>query len=216
MKNMKENKSQQGFTIVEIMIATTILSVMLVLVTTMIIGIGKLYSKGINLNRIQDNARTINDEVSQHLQLEGTGPIPAASPDGNTLAICVGNTRYSFVKNLRLGPNDSSHSVHVLWRDDNPNTGSCSVPNSFLSTEVPQNGASNPSKNGVELMGANTRITEFTITATSPYTVQVGLVYGDDDLFTGSGMSVTCNGGVGSQFCATAQLTSTVAKRMLN
>ena len=56
---------QAGFTIVELMIATAILSTILLLVTTMMINIGNLYYKGVNQARVQDGVRTLADDVGE-------------------------------------------------------------------------------------------------------------------------------------------------------
>jgi hypothetical protein len=55
----------------------------------------------------------------------------------------------------------------------------------------------------------------FSVSTTSPYTLTLDLTYGDDDLLNNSGSGpATCSGGTGDQFCATSNLTTTVAQRL--
>ena len=42
------SKDKSGFTILELMIAISILSIILLLSTYVLMGVGKLYSKGVN------------------------------------------------------------------------------------------------------------------------------------------------------------------------
>src|SRR5689334_11132650 len=120
---------QKGFTIIELMIATAILSTILLLVTVLMINIGNLYYKGINQARVQDNVRSISDEVAQHLQLGDS--FSQASGDNSEQAYCVGTVRYTYVIGVQIGkpaPGASAPAYqHVLWRDDNPSPGSCDI-----------------------------------------------------------------------------------------
>lgn len=221
--------AQKGFTIVELMIATTILSVILVLVTAVMISIGNLFYKGINQTRVQDNVRSITDELSQHLQLNGT-PTPGSATYNNVTvyAFCFDTIKYSYVIGAQIG---SSNIKHVLWRNDY-NSGNCTpsdLTDPNLSTSEP---------NGVELIAPSSRLTALNITGTGTYDLVVGVAYGDNDLLcdTGtandcdatspssthvwnptapsSGLNITCKGQTGDNFCSTTHLTATVVQRV--
>jgi prepilin-type N-terminal cleavage/methylation domain-containing protein len=197
-------KSSAGFTIIELLIATAVLSTILLLVTSLMINIGKLYYKGINQARVQDNVRSITDEVAQHLQL-GDSFIPVIS--GSEQAYCMGTTRYTYILNKQIGSDASTQSLHVLWRDKNPTPGNCPAALPVLTTPMPSSG-------GSELIAPNARLTDFTITGSSPYSVSVSVAYGDDDLLNLSGVNTKCKGDIGDQFCATAKLQTIVVRRL--
>lgn len=229
----QSTKSQRGFTIIELMIATSVLSVILLLVTSMMISIGALFYKGANVARIQDAVRSAADEVSGQLSLSPVIPgHDFDKTDGNINVYCMGGTRYSYVLNAQMGhkiDGDSSSPVypHVLWRD---NVGACDP------TAGADLTATDPSKttggsSGAELVPPNSRLTAFCIGAlttlgptsscdsggsslTSPYTLTVGMVYGDDDLLNLAGVNTTCKGGTGDQFCAASSLITTVVRRL--
>ncbi len=62
---------------------------------------------------------------------------------------------------------------------------------------------------------ARFKVQQTPVTTGTVYKVDAWLVYGDSDLFTtdGSGNSI-CHGGAGTQYCATAQITTDVAGRI--
>jgi prepilin-type N-terminal cleavage/methylation domain-containing protein len=219
--------NNRGFTIIELMIATTVLSVILLLVTVMMISIGNLFYKGVNQARVQDDVRNITDEISQHLQLSATTPLPGTDIANPNIGVyCVGDTRYSYAKNVQighqLGGSGLSYS-HVLWRDL-PSGGCVATQGANLQ---------NPNlRGGAELIAPNSRLTDFSISIASPYTISVSVAYGDDDLLCDTGTpgdcsstvqsthllspvgQINCKSTSGDQFCATASLTTTVSNRL--
>jgi prepilin-type N-terminal cleavage/methylation domain-containing protein len=211
MKQPTVRAEQQGFTIIELLIATAVFSTILVLASGMMINIGRLYYKGINQSRIQYTVRTITDELAAQLQL-ADNVTPAVPLPGGVEAICIATTRYTYIENhqLRNGPLDADHSPHVLWRDNNPTPNSC-VPVTGFPTS-PTAGL-----NGVELMAPNSTLTEFMVAGTSPYTVTIAAAYGDTGptgVINLAGVNSRCRPGAGSQFCSTAHLTTAVARRI--
>jgi len=206
-------RSQPGFTIVELMVATTVLSIILLLATVTMTSIGNLYTKGVNQSATQDTARNIIDGLAQNLELSNGYTL---SPDKQS--ICIGAVRYTYVLGKQIG----SAQPHVLWRDTAP--AGCANNSAVLGTS----GASG----GSELMAANSRLGELSISTTSPYVISVQVAYGDDDLLCNanapgdcalnttsthladSGASLQCKGNAGDQFCAVSTLTTTVVPRI--
>ncbi len=210
MRRRQQATDERGFTIVELMIATAVLSTILVVVTIVMISIGNLYYKGITQARIQDGVRSIADQVSQNLELSD-GPVP----DGGTnpavpRAYCIGTTRYTYIENIQIG----TSYPHVLWRDTIAGNGGTCAP-AQLSQAQP-NSVTQPGTNGVELIPPSSRLTDFTIGTTSPYSVSIGAAYGANGLLSGTGLGTTCQGNVGDQFCATAALKTLVVQRLSN
>lgn len=210
-KLINENESEKGFTIVELMIATSILSTILVLSTVMMINIGRLYYKGINQSRVQANVRNIVDDLTQQLRLYTVQPTPGLTDPPKIVgsvsmrALCVGSTRYTYVLNTQIGVGPGKVR-HVLWRDK-PN-GGCTEP-ADMTQGVPPDGSE-----GIELMGPDSRLTWFGVSPISPYEVTVGVAYGDDDLLNLNGLNTRCRQSSANQFCATATLSTTVVKRL--
>lgn len=217
-------QKQRGFTIVELMIATSVLSVILLMTTVVMTGIGRLYYKGINQSRVQGTVRTVGDEIAQKLQLNtrvvqhfAPGSNAALVPDANLAAYCIGSSRYSFVTGVQIGTQKAGAGAeykHVLWRDIIPTSAAC--------TPLDLKSSSPGGAEGQELISPSSRLTEFSITGLggatppieSPYNVRIGVAYGDDDLLTNpTSSSAQCSGSAGGQFCATASLDTRVVQR---
>lgn len=213
---MRTNFDQGGFTIIELLIATTILSTILVMTTVSMLGISRLYTKGISTSRVQNSTRNINEEITDLLENTSTGYQLANSPDGNTHSICIGNTRYTYNvgKKITATPSGADQAMHALWRDT-ITPGNCAPPNNFLNTASPS-----PSTDGTELIPANSRLTVFNISSSSPYNIQIGVAMGDYDQFVGgvagnvTGANTRCLINSASKFCATSYLETTVSKRL--
>jgi prepilin-type N-terminal cleavage/methylation domain-containing protein len=228
MKNLKS--SQKGFTIIELLIATAILSTMLVVVTILMLSIGSLYQKGINQAKIQNTTRQVTDDISQRLKESPGSPYYHGDGKTSTGVLCLGNTRYSYQIGQRR---DATH--HVLWRDTidlSADSSSCIAAN--LSLAVPN--SSQVGRRGVELAPGNSRLFLFKVSGVGVYKIQLGLAHGEDDLLcapinrpgscdVSTAMStfpsdyqtdeLLCKSKQGDQFCATARSDTTVVQRLV-
>jgi prepilin-type N-terminal cleavage/methylation domain-containing protein len=241
MKNLQKNKD--GFTLLELMIAVTIFSVILLVGAATMIQVGKMYYKGINSARTQEITRNIVDEVSRGTQFSKSGatPLVKQSFDGvEHYAYCVGGKRYTFRPNLGL-VSDSSFVLasmtgpHGLWKDDAPG-GAC-VPAKITTNVVAL------STNGQEMLSENMRVSEFCIRKTNvasllpagqtPTTgsrceidydepaegisIFIRVAFGDNELleFNDDGKATSCrSASIGVQWCAISQLDTQVFRRL--
>lgn len=207
---------QKGFTIVELMIGTAVLSTILVLATVTMAGIGRLYYKGINQAKIQNAVRTIANDVVQNIQVGSdvvVGPVSGSGASAQMKAYCIGKIRYSYIPGVKMGDTDGGITYqHVFWRDTI--SSGCSPAN--LAQGDPSSGYGGVK--GTELMSPNSRLTRFTISLTSQgtYGVDVAAAYGDGDLLdlTTNPNNPTCRGDIGDQFCATASLQTKAVRRL--
>lgn len=221
-------KLEQGFTIVELMIALSVMSVILVMSTIILIQIGGLYDKGVSASDLQNTARGIVNDVASAIQFSGYDPAVATctpascsfngangDPVPGEYAYCIGTVRYSYILNTEIG-NDiaanpatgapaNTNTPHILWRDqlssykDDP----CVPVN--LNAASPSDSYSSPGT-GVEMMSDHTRLTNFSITpvsgtgTTNTYTINVSSAYGDSDLLNLNGTNTSCK----SQFTSSS------------
>ena len=228
---------ENGFTIVELMIALSVLSTILLISSLMLIGIGKMYTKGVNAANLQNASRTISNDVASALQFGGNAPVTnqfhfppgvvapnADDHHGNLVyATCVNNVRYSYVIARELGTDSGSQTPsnlltpHVLWRDTVKNPTFCNPLNILSSSAVPTD--ANTQDTGYEMAAAHTRLTAFTVqenpAGSSIYLVTTNMAFGDSDLLNLADLSnVSCNGGAGSEFCSLSTLQVSVKKRI--
>lgn len=200
--------SQAGFTIVELMIATAVLSTILLLATVLMTNIGNLYQKGVNQANTQDEARSIIDQASQDLKYNPSftsGSAQTSLPGGTAVTIyayCIGSVRYSFITGYKIGssgtdttPQGGSYpwpvSPHVLWRDNGSSTYTTGLHNITGCTPVnvtdPDGALVTSDPSGTELIAPNSRLSAFSISDSSPYNIVVGVAYGDVDLLSNAG-----------------------------
>lgn len=186
--------NDDGFTVLELMIATTMFTVILLLCTYGLVEIGKIYYKGIITSRTQTVARGVIDSVSQTIQFSGSDTMQSIP---NT-AYCFGNTRYTYQINNRV-----SSTGNALLLED-------------IGTNPCSSGASTVRK---ELLGEGMRLTRFNITQLGGnyFQVNIGIAYGEDDVLNLSLASPDyglCIGNIGNQFCSTSSVSTTVFKRI--
>lgn len=214
-----KRSSQNGFTIIELMIATSVFAIILLGATTATIQIGRLYYKGVIMSRVQQTARRVMDTVSQPIQFGGSS-VRLSSPKTQVIggietgAICIGNKRFTYGINAQVTPGVTGYTAnhkaaHALYEDQLPgNTSPCTILD--LTQPLPA---------GKDHISENMRLARFDITPPTTnniWAIDMLLIYGDDDLLVPNGNSPTgCKGQPeGSQWCATAALSTKVYKRI--
>jgi prepilin-type N-terminal cleavage/methylation domain-containing protein len=223
---------EQGFTIIELMIATTIFSITLIIATSAVTRITRMYYRGVIAAQTQNTTRAVADELSRAIQFTGddvlTGGPTNFGTAPNILAVrsvCIGERRYSYAVNAQA--NDSvatgtydattKRTRHALWRD--------TVPVGPICTPLDVRQAIPPgSTNGSELLTENMRLMRLAVTPVSAdpaiFSVSIGAIYGDTDLIEFTDMTaktgpLRCLGsGVGSEWCAASELTTQILRRL--
>jgi prepilin-type N-terminal cleavage/methylation domain-containing protein len=211
MAHIKLRKQSAGFTIVELMIATLVFGVVLLVVTTAIMQFTRVYYKGITETKLQDINRNIVDSISQGIQFNGgnvttTVANPAA---GSSYAFCVGNLQYSYTTGYMLSDSPTAaQTYHALVANTVAGCTGSSAAQNVRSATI----------SGRELLSPNMRISRLQVTNPSPnvYKVSVRIVYGDDTILNNpNAATANCLGQrQGTQFCAVSDITTTVVKRV--
>lgn len=193
----------RGFTVVEMMVATAVFSVVLLVCSIGLIQISRSFYKGVTVTTTQETARGVIDEIANSITYSGSNPSGLLS-SGPNRAYCIGATRISFLPGRMLGD-----VPHVLVADSPP---VCSAPLDLTNPSLP--GAVNPR----ELVAERMRVAKLVITPQTNrlYFVELRLVTGDDDaLQNDNSPTADCSGLLaGAQFCASVELTTTVQKRI--
>lgn len=244
MKNTRINHKhiQSGFTIVELMIATVIFSLTLLLITLGLLRVTRTYYKGVTSDRTQQTTRAIMDEISQAIQFSGGTIVATPGPDNNPdndpdaplqndtpYNFCINGVRYSFVLNRKLvegTPNVSQKEARRVLLTDTPPSG-CSSGAPFNLTQSSYNPNIGSLVNPREMLSPNMRLAKLHVIDKGNNLWQIDLVviYGDNDLLvdaTGKkindvGFDIStaiCTGAPGSQFCARSALSTIVQKRV--
>ncbi|HEV7454323.1 MAG TPA: prepilin-type N-terminal cleavage/methylation domain-containing protein [Candidatus Saccharimonadales bacterium] len=209
MPRIHIRSGSNGFTIVELLIALAVFSLVLVVVTASIIQISRVYYKGVTETNVQATARSIIDTVSQSIQFSGgkVTDTPAVVSAGSSYDFCINNQEYSYRPGYKLvdstpGTNETNHAL--ISRT----VSACSSPTGQL-----MSGA----VTGRELLSPNTRLANMVVKNVGPnlYQIQVRIVYGDDDLLSNpTAANASCKGIAGRQFCAVSDLSTVVISRV--
>ena len=233
---MKNNMSQKGFTIIELMIATVIFSIVLLVLTENIISISNDYYQGVVQTQTINATKNIVDTIAQQIKLStSTDLINITQPPNNgglwinnpsiptnipkfEGILCVGNNEYVFqnqgyvVNGSFYTPRSSPHSqaTGALVLYYNSSCSSLDTSNwDFNSTSL----SSNVTIKYTSLVPQNMRLQKFDITApvtgfSTLYKIDVEVAYGNDDSF-----DVTANKcKPGHYLCAHTEIVSYVSK----
>ncbi len=236
---MRIINNQNGYTLVELLISTTIFSVILLGAAASLLQINKMYYKGVIASRTQETSRKTIDEISRNIQFSDqaivnptsdTG-VPAYSEDRQGVkvsAFCVGNTRYTYALNAQVNDrvtagiyDASKHQIkHALWRDTvSDPSNNCIPPGQQGAPVLPDLRQTTPSSGGTELLEQSMRLSNVIINDTNNdavWKVSLGIIYGDDDLLSPNASNPqNCKGSVvGGQWCAVSMLSTQVFKRI--
>lgn len=234
-RTIQLNKSG-GFTLVELMIASAVFSVVLLVITAGLLQIGRVYYRGVSSARVQEVARGVADDVAHTLQMSGgtvltTGAMPV---NGNVRGICVGTQRYSYVLGGQI-PTDYKHAFVA----DTVTSGCAAGPGGTQTMTQAQMDALNGGAR--ELLGDRMRLVDLQLTQDADpansrmYHIKVRVAYGDDDLLCSPGLANDCNvtgtspsmalatppadlicktAKAGTQYCAISEIVTTVVKRL--
>lgn len=220
-----------GFTIIELMIATAVFSVILLIATTAVLFVTNLFVGGNNQATTQDVTRNTLSTISQDIQFNPASTVVIGPYNGRYGYYCIGNDVYAYQTNREV----SGSNYHALLLVTG---GTC--PQSLTSGWSNYQNALNSSStsdifvSGVqahELLASNLRLGEFVITpvtGTSSYQISITVAYGNNTEVTahnnvpnpnapGAGLyySYTCPPeALGGQFCAVASLTTAVTSRI--
>lgn len=201
--------SENGFTIVELMIATAVFSLVLMISSLAIIHVGRMYYKGVIMNRTQDVSRKVIDDLTTSIQFEGHTNYSVGS-NGNSMSRCIGKNRYTYNTDAIRGTS-AGKLRHVLWKDTLYNGAPCLPVD--LSEETPSGGSF-----GVELLGENMRLPEFEVSKdpiTNIWSVSITVSYGEDNDFEPGSDFKICRGlNAGGQFCSVSSYSTKIKGRL--
>lgn len=208
--SMKSHKTS-GFTIIELLIASAVFSIVLVIVMATFIQISRIFYKGVNMANTQDDTRNVITDIASDIQfMSGTTPKPVNAGPSSSGTFCIGSHLYAYYTGVQVGQSSSAG----LYREDGT-AGSC--PASIDLTKADQLLGSGMQMNTLNLSCNGT------ICHINTHVVFYGSSY--DGLFATKNSAYAntpwlapdadCTGALtSSQFCATADFQRTVLQRI--
>lgn len=233
-------KTDGGFTIIELMIATVIFALVMLVFLSGIVQVTRAYYKGITHSKTQEAARVLMSEVTDAIKLSGSsiivsnpsnlGPeIPATSAGTNSGlgSFCAGNRKYTYALDRKTDSGVSADHANKLIRN------AFVSKNQICSSTMPPvltdlTNAINTTNGDRSLLGDNMRLTGLRISQVVPasdvpmkeaaqlWQVEISVAYGDTDLldYTFESGRVTCKPNTGAEFCSIVELSTIVTRRV--
>jgi prepilin-type N-terminal cleavage/methylation domain-containing protein len=201
-----DKNSQNGFTIVELLIATLVFSIILVIITSGILVFSRAYFRGINSSGLQTVARTASEDIGQAVQFSGSNIVEHSS-GATPYYVCAGNFVY-FYTLYAIYPGGTPTAANIgIWRQ--PLSTDCSITTPIFNAGT-----------GSQLLSKSTRVAKFLVNpvvgVNGAFTIDIKLAFGSDDgFFSNPGnASVQCIGQAGDEYCSVAELNTVVQKRV--
>jgi prepilin-type N-terminal cleavage/methylation domain-containing protein len=102
-----KDKRQKGFTIIELLVATLVFSIVLIVVLSAFVQTSRLFYKGVNMDNTQESTRTITQDIADDIKFSQSAPtsflIEYSSPTSPSYSsvthsgrFCIGLHRYSY------------------------------------------------------------------------------------------------------------------------
>jgi prepilin-type N-terminal cleavage/methylation domain-containing protein len=215
-------KSASGFTIVELLIATAVFAVVLVIAQASFLQIGHLFYRGISITNTQESADHIFQDINGNLQSASTIEGAKNSSTGGYDYYCIGNTRYTYrIDNEVNSGGTTDHSAtgnFGILKDTMKGAGTeCPAPCDDAGGACPS-GA--PLKDPVEMLGDKMRVEQFDITQSTTtsnlYNVAIVIAYGENSTLTygtpGNYSTAECQGDLNNSFCAVSRINTSIYK----
>lgn len=215
---------QSGFTIVELMIATAVFSVILLIITAGVLAFSKQYMHGQTYSNLQFTARQVSSQVGQDIQFgNGVSTVPANTftTAGTTTTVgCYQIGASVYLYHIGRLVEDNKHGLVMV-----PNQSATGACNSFIPLSNGRlESALNSNPGARELLSQGQRLLQFSIidgTGAGAHVVEIKIASGDDDLFTpditptfNAWQDVKCKPTDGREYCAITSLKTTALERI--
>lgn len=228
---MNRYKNNSGFTVIELLIATTVFSILLLLALAGFLQIGQLFYKGVNITRTSDAGKQVVSSIKADISFDnGDSAIGVSSNYPVTVMesgvpktyeryyFCSGSNRYSFVRGKLLDSEEAANELNgatpsYTWSKfgllkERLSTPGC--PNPYTDSPI-------VATNTTELLGDNMRLSDLTINPVlnTLYTLNVRIAYGIDEVLTSppNAVDAKCQSGANySRYCFVTQFRTTVRK----
>lgn len=212
-------KNLKGFTIIELLVATLVFSIVLVVVLAAFVQISRLFYKGVNIANLHNDTRTITQDIENDIKFVQSAPQSFADPVDPSRPwlpagkgyFCIGLHRYTY----NIGQQVNSSATFGIKRQTISYGSGC--PSAALA----------PGTNPEELLDNGMQLNSISIDCKgSRCLVNVHVIFygGTPDIFTTKLSNYTrtpwtapdaeCTGSLtDSQYCATADYNRTVLLR---
>ena len=189
MTNQKSSRKDSGFTIIELVLATLIFSIVMVVILFSAFEIGRIYYKGVSISDTSGDARTTITDITNDVRfanyaypVTAWGSAPVSSP-AKGYYFCIGVHRYTYVLNNKVTNDEINHISQTPTNyTQYINAG---IVQDEISTGCPAPGTSSqPGTKPIQLLGPDMQLNDLTFDCSNSIqcAVHVHIVfYGSDN-----------------------------------
>ena len=211
---MKSN-NKKGFTIVELLIAISVFSALLIIIVYAFLYGLNTFSKAQVVSKTQEVSRSIEQNIAQSFSLTAAGSYtPITHVTNNEITsegFCLGQYRYSYVLDKQLTSSNNYGLLQDTLQGCSSSTSSVDLSGNLPTLNKPK-----------QLLGNNMRISNFTITKSTPsnssavgYQLVMEIDYGNNLKAETNGYKYQCpSGNISSSFCAVAKIDTIIFQRI--
>ena len=211
---MKSN-NKKGFTIVELLIAISVFSALLIIIVYAFLYGLNTFSKAQVVSKTQEVSRSIEQNIAQSFSLTAAGSYTSITPVTNngitSYGFCLGQYRYSYVLDKQLTSSNNYGLLQDTLQGCSSSTSSVDLSGNLPTLNKPK-----------QLLGNNMRISNFTITTSTPlyssatgYQLVMEIDYGNNLKAGTNGYKYQCpSGNISSSFCAVAKIDTIIFQRI--
>lgn len=201
---MTRHAKNQGFTLIELMLALAFVGFILIFATTAVIQVMQTYNKGLAIKQINQAGRTTTEDMARFLRTADPSAVNTSALAGNR--VCFGGI--SYVWNLYNTPAASTNR----YDDGTPLTLTrVNDAASAMCTGTPGSHPPVPKAQATDILGNNVWVMSLTV---SQPTVSMPLVDLSIKLAVANDPAISsgqcARGGTEGQFCATSDFSTTV------
>lgn len=206
----KSKLESGGFTIIELMIAISVLSVIMLVSSSAIIFIARQYQNGVTRTTLQSASRQLHQKITDSIKFSDS-EIISTSNSGYS-AICIGSSRYFFKTpdSTLDSPLKIDNMSNLFYNTRNTEYNNIECGNDLIESS------------STRLLPNNSRVAQAKINCSdeSPKScsIKTSFISGDGDLFivnpavTADGLR--CKSGIGNQWCSIVNLSSIVNSKL--
>lgn len=203
--NPHQQRTEQGFTLVELILATAFIAFILIFMLSTMLQVMSNYNKGLAVKQINQTARTVEDELSRLIQNTDTTAINTSRIANGR--VCLGGVSYVWnIRNATTNQYTTGGPVKMARVND--------AGGALCGAGLP---AVNPA-NASELLSGSIWVQQMNVAVSAnqrlaDITISLSTASPNHPTGTDAMLGTICDGSKDSQYCAIATFTTTVATK---
>lgn len=204
--NTHRHSTQSGFTLIELILATSFIAFILIFMLTTMINVMSNYNKGLAVKQINQTARTVTDEMGRLIQNTNTSGMNTSRIANGR--VCLGGVSYVWnVRNTTTNQFTTTGEPLRFVRVNDPGGSLCGA-------TLPNVNRANAS----EMLSSQIWVQQLNVVVSSNQKlvdITIGLSTAAPNQPTGTDavLGTICDGGKDSQYCAISTFRTTVATK---